>query len=343
MSGYIRTKKRSKSRSRSKSKTQLRSRSKSKSQLKSRSKSKSLSHTTETLQIFYLLLDRYKFTDSFPPEVLNMPTKEEVLMAKIWYIKKQLKQKTYYNTPIRLIDKYAVYPEGFCYFSPLYSSDYYEKVYQDFDTMYTRIIHKLDTREPITDVNVSDQRFRGLVYVFSPKDPLQRDHYLDCIQYLKKNGYLSLVHCIENYLKFICKLYDVEYTSKFLNENVTIPLLRYEPNTGIWLHIDNIARSDQGPIITISIGPKQVYYDFTPALVENKNAKPLRYIAPEGSIFIMDGPSRMEWTHGLPYNVPTIDNKIKYTIMIKCDKFRNLNPKYNKILDHYITHSGSVC
>ena len=111
----------------------------------------------------------------------------------------------------------------------------------------------------------------------------------------------------------------------------------------IWLHIDNIARYDQGPIITISLGHPRVYYDLTPALLQNPKARPLRVEAREGSIFIMDGSSRLEWAHGLPYSIRSTNGKLKYTIMFKCDKFRSVNPVYNKILDHTVTSSGIVC
>ncbi len=78
-----------------------------------------------------------------------------------------------------------------------------------------------------------------------------------------------------------------------------------------------------------------------PVLTKNKSAKPLRFAVHQGAVLIMDGPSRMEWSHGLPYNVPF--TKTKYTIMFKCDKFAEHDGVHNNALGTQITSSGKVC
>lgn len=79
----------------------------------------------------------------------------------------------------------------------------------------------------------------------------------------------------------------------------------------------------------------------TPVLTDENQSKPLRFVISQGSVVIMDGPSRMEWSHGLPYNVPF--KKTKYTLMFKCDKFSQQNIIYNKKLDTQIISSGIIC
>ena len=80
-----------------------------------------------------------------------------------------------------------------------------------------------------------------------------------------------------------------------------------------------------------------------PSIVSNNdikkyNYKPFRVELTNDDILIMDGPARMEWSHGLPYNANY--KNIKYTIMLKCDKFLEKKIKYNSILDVDIYQSG---
>lgn len=125
-------------------------------------------------------------------------------------------------------------------------------------------------------------------------------------------------------------------------QKMQIIFLKYEYNDGIWLHIDNIARYDQGPIITMSIGPEKIYYDFAPTLIhDQKDVLPIRIEIENGEIIIMDGSSRIEWSHGLPYGIKF--NKTKYSILFKFDKFGEYNVSRNTILDTRIFSSAILC
>ena len=137
-------------------------------------------------------------------------------------------------------------------------------------------------------------------------------------------------------MKDIYDKYDLKVgIKKALKDYMTCVLLKYNPKYGIWLHIDNVTRyKDEGPICGVSIGPAYSYMDFAPSLLneKSKNIIPIRVKIPQGMIYSMDGSSRIEWSHGLPFEPPYEKNK--YTIMIKCNKF-NLDGEttYNKILD----------
>ena len=155
---------------------------------------------------------------------------------------------------------------------------------------------------------------------------------------------------IDPFLSDVCLKVSTVIYNKFgltvgieeaLKDYMTCVLLKYNSDFGIWLHIDNVARyKDEGPICGLSIGPKYSYMDFAPSLIfkEEPNLVPIRVKIPQGFIYSMDGSSRMEWSHGLPFDTPYERNK--YTIMIKCNKFNlNGNKKYNKILNTEIIES----
>ena len=294
-----------------------------------------------TIFIFYLLLSNYKFNTPFPQEIEQEKNIDARLKGKIWFIKKQIKQKTYFHTPIQLIKGQPILPKGFCVYNSLYTDNQLDNVYHDIHTLY-----KSAYKYP-EEFGVSDQRkTRGLTYLFTTPDPTDnRPSIQQTLSLLQKYKCKHLIRCILTYLDYIGKLYQVDIATnpKTLQKYISIGLLRYEPEYGIWLNIDNIERSGQGPICTVSIGPPVVYYDLTPALVEDKKARPLRVVAPQGSLIIMDGPSRMEWAHGLPFGVPIKGGKIKYTLTFKCESFHTLSPVYNKLLDHKITLSKEGC
>ena len=291
--------------------------------------------------VYHLLLDPnlYRFKQPFPNFIRQQKDKTTQLLEKLWFIKKTIRYKTQFNNPIEPIDeKSYIHPEGFCSFPPLFTSRSFNNVYNELEDLYSYILHY----QPDNVLVSNQQKTRGLIYLFTG-DKGKTQYYNESMTYLINQGYSSLVRLIQKYIQFLCHIYQVPYTSEFLQEHVQLVLLRYDLETGIWLHIDNIARYDQGPIVTVSIGQPYVYYDMTPAILPNKLAVPLRFVSTEGSILIMDGSSRMEWSHGLPYGVSSPDGKRKYTIMFKCDKFRTIHPIYNKVLDHTVTSSGEVC
>jgi len=290
--------------------------------------------------VYYLLLNNYKFNESYPLDIVEEIDPRNKLLGKIWFIKEKVRQKTYFNTPIELIKNYYIHPDGFCAFPPLYKKFEYNKVYNELISLFKQS-NKGSKDEKINVVysKKHDQYFTSL----NCDESVLTDNYNCVINYLEKRKYTSLIDMINKYLKQICKMYEITCSNKFINEYMEIILLQYANNSGMSLHLDNIKKRDQGPIITVSIGHPFVIYDMTPVILDNKLAKPLRFIAKEGSIFVMDGSSRMEWAHGLPFNVPSNDGKLKHTIIFKFHKFKELNPIYNKELDYNITLSGKIC
>lgn len=277
------------------------------------------------LKVFKLELPstKWKFRGGFPKDVLEEKDPKLHVQGKIWWIKQHIRMHTRFNNKIQSITGRYVHPEGFCVLPPLATSRMFNNVYDNLTELFNT-----EFPPPLPEY----KQFEVEAY-----------HYQETMRYLRENQYNSLSNLIKRYLKFLCTIYNVAYSNEFLNEHINVGFLRYEIGAGLGLHIDNIADYDQGPIITISIGPEFVYYDMTPTLLNDHRAFPLRFCATQGSIMIMDGSSRMEWAHALPYKVPSLENKQKYTIFFKCHKFRRIHPRYNKILNAKITSSGIVC
>lgn len=303
----------------------------------------SVSEPDINIRFLGLKKDKYIFDKKFPNNISEkFYNKHDLLLAKLWYIKRIIRYKTHINMPTYPITKDYIKPEGFCAFGPMTTQDKLDLAYNDIHALFTDVTQKIDSKKS-NDIIVSDQRDgRGLLYLFTGPEGVTQ-YYLKTMQQLREYNCNNLAEMIDTYLSKLCKIYDVPDTDEFKNTHVQIVLLQYQPKVGIWLHIDNVARYDQGPIITVSLGHPRVYYDIAPVLIKNPKARPLRINGSEGSVFIMDGAMRMQWSHGLPYDVESPSGKLKYTIMFKCDKFRELNPVYDKTLDHQITSSGIIC
>jgi alkylated DNA repair dioxygenase AlkB len=188
----------------------------------------------------------------------------------------------------------------------------------------------------------SKNKDRRVIYLFTGS-LTKLQHYKTSIKILQRLKLMNAVALISKYAKAIASLYNISI-DEFANKAQLI-ILKYLPNAGMWVHIDNIERYDQGPIITINVGPKYAYYDMIPVLLpsmDDTNVRPLRIKIPQGNVLIMDGISRIEWAHGLPYNVPY--EKTKYTLMFKCDKFSTHKVlDHNRTLDLNVISSGKVC
>ena len=101
---------------------------------------------------------------------------------------------------------------------------------------------------------------------------------------------------------------------------------RYDPNAGIQSHIDNLVRLEgtAGPVFSMSLGSGDLkYIDFMPVIHHWNH--PLRIATPIGSIILMDGVSRMEWTHAIPEDDPSE----RFSIMLKFSRITENVVKYS--------------
>jgi hypothetical protein len=143
--------------------------------------------------------------------------------------------------------------------------------------------------------------------------------------------------------KLLHKLYDTESLSleQFMGKYLYLVLNKYSAERGLALHADNIIRYDiEGPVCVISVGPEFSYIDFAPSgiHIENSQLTPVRIKIPEGSMYIMDGVSRLEWSHGIPFDAGF--TKTKFSIMFKLPRLKNYKvAKHSSLFDTDIYES----
>jgi hypothetical protein len=102
---------------------------------------------------------------------------------------------------------------------------------------------------------------------------------------------------------------------KYCN-TITITLIRYKSETGLYTHVDNIRRAGAGPIISYSYGPDHTIYDLMP--LDKKTGNSLRLHVSNKDYIVIGGDTRWMWAHSLPYNYPykTDNYKIDYRFAI---------------------------
>ena len=118
------------------------------------------------------------------------------------------------------------------------------------------------------------------------------------------------------------ELFDLD---KIQLEKSQISLVRYDPEAGLNPHIDSIHQFGDtiGPIATIAIGTGQKMFDMLPTLL-TKEEKPVRIYSQPNQMTIMDGISRVAWSHALPWKY----NQEQFTVAINfpnCRDQRNTN------------------
>ena len=253
-------------------------------------------------------------------EFANMKT----LADRIWFVKSKIRVKTYLNQPVQPTALPA--PPGLL-------------IAHNTNRGHSLLAGaRSDIRELFTNEeglplwqrlpHMDYVRGRGLYYIFGtnlykaamPHVEQHNDGDLSNQTYVCFKDAYRLLHtrncpqlaefCMEK-AKSLCNLFELPFN--VLEDNCMLLLLRYEPRHGLWLHVDNVARTDGGPICTISLGPPDVNVDFVPLLEPTATRQPLRININEGETVIMQGESRFDWAHGIPYGLDVH----KYTVMFK--------------------------
>lgn len=238
-----------------------------------------------------------------------IPENLKTLPERIWFVKSTIRSKTKFSDETTPIAN-PVIPEGFRIWKPPAAANaFLSGARSEIGALFAR-----ETRAaPDERLPCSDQRnSRGLYYLFTRPPGLPLVYYKEAMATLQEAAPVLAKFCHEYFLH-LAQIYQLSPES--IVNKVQLILLRYDPMMGIWLHIDNVARYDRGPIATISLGPPDVTYDLAPTLA--KAGAPIRVLIREGDFVIMDGRSRMEWSHGIPYGL----DAYKYTVMFKCDHF----------------------
>lgn len=134
--------------------------------------------------------------------------------------------------------------------------------------------------------------------------------FLEVMKLLKEHT-STLAEYIMIYCNIIMQILQIDEEQL---EKCQISLVHYDPTAGLNPHIDSIHQFQDtiGPIATIAIGegvlPKM--FDLLPTLLDGDAVRILSY---PNQITIMDGLSRIGWSHGLPWGY----NKEQFTVAIK--------------------------
>ena len=290
------------------------------------------------MEVFKLILkdESWKFNGKFPEHYKTSygKTRKGLLSTQIWYLNKNtIKiQTSLKRDKVELIPKKIlkeVFPEGLKLIRTGTRRTTLDKVYESLKTLF--LIK--DPELMITDYGGTFGMFRKETEAFNGIESLRLVNKYDDFLY---EYLMKAVHILK-------KLYDSENNSleEFISKYLTLTFNKYKNNAGLGLHMDNVIRYDtEGPICVISIGPDYSYIDLVPTIIHltNDNLTPVRIKLPEGSMYIMDGLSRLEWSHAIPYDSEY--TKIKFSIMFKCSRFPKFTTKQSQVLDTEVYESS---
>lgn len=169
-------------------------------------------------------------------------------------------------------------------------------------------------------------RDEGVYILFYPKNSQENcpsaNDVIKTLSGLTPNTSLLLELFCES-ITFLLKI-----SRKTFDENSTIGIIKYDSGAGLHTHIDNVTRlgGSVGPVFTMSLGGGRLkYLDMFPVIEHWKD--PVRIAVPEGAVILMDGISRLEWSHG----VPSCDPTERYTIIVQLKQISTVKQSYSKI------------
>jgi hypothetical protein len=258
------------------------------------------------------------------------------ICAKLWCIKKKIRYKTLKSQTGKKI-KNPTFPIGLHVFEKVVDNKLLDLCYDELGILYNTY-KKLN-------IPFADYTSRKLLYLFTrpQNSTVQNDLEYDillrdkALYTLKKidhlpNLYKFCVKSVDYIIKIYAKLFKV---SKFeILKHTKCSFIRYAPNTGIWMHIDNIKRESVA-LYNINISKEKFYpMDLIPITVKGK---PIRLHINTGDFVSLSSVSRFQYSHGIPYN---FFKNVKYTFMIRIENIpnsvNNNSLLYDDILEYNI-------
>ena len=148
------------------------------------------------------------------------------------------------------------------------------------------------------------------------------------VEHLDRLGYHSLSAMIKAYANLIAQEHGI--TAEWIFESNNIVLIYYDQYTGIPSHIDNITYTTGGPIYAVGIGPVSSLFDMIPATVDD--GIPVRLEVSELSAVRLEGESRFQWSHAIPFGF----SGVKFTILFRLDMLENTRMKLDPFLQVHL-------
>lgn len=285
----------------------------------------------------YNKLKIWKIEDPYNiPEEINFK-KDRRLIEKIWFLKAKMDVETSCNDSMVKIPFKKNYRinKSFYVFKPIENKEYLDKIYKELMDLHKNYkknkLYRHYYKEGGYHVYMEEKLKNGKLRNLYGREFLDKiENYYPYTHSYILNVLNLIVNCNKKFNKK-----NLDYV---LDKVTKMIILRYDPKKGKKLHIDNIWRTNGGFILTISIGPKNIYYDLVP-ISKQIDKKNYRISINDGDIVIMDGESRILYGHSVPHDCD-YKNKYKFSLVLMFNKSEVIktNEKYNDILkDNIIT------
>jgi alkylated DNA repair dioxygenase AlkB len=121
-------------------------------------------------------------------------------------------------------------------------------------------------------------------------------------------------------------------------QSSAMSLVHYVRGRGIKQHIDNITDpgGTVGPLVSIALGGEPKYLDLMPTLTPERSILPVRVTIEPGQVIVMDGDSRLEYSH----SVPRDHGSEMFSLLFKFRRIRETpGARLNTLLDTHIHYT----
>jgi hypothetical protein len=231
---------------------------------------------------------------------------------KVVYVNSQTKgqgEKTHLNDSTERF--VVVPPNGLHVFERLQLPEHYtiESVLGSLEKLFYMIENEdccLIEREK--DIQFQDPRFQmrdmlddaknNILFIRDPGNAEGQPKFLTCMESLKE--YDKNLHDFVKLHAEYCLLLMGSDVKAF--DKLQLQLIHYFPRGGIRAHIDSIQAFNEtiGPIFTVNMNKGKKAFDLLPTL-KRHGTRAVRLITDQGQITVMDGESRISWSHAIPY------------------------------------------
>lgn len=269
-------------------------------------------------QVRELVLDerrdrKWRFTKRMRREFENKPA------GRIWWVNTNTKIKTHVRD--KCVDGFERAPGGFRVFEALETEAVLDEVVGELRRLFE------EERERPTVPYYDMAPYNHLLVLFTGENPEDRQMSVREVMEVLKARVERTGMVVERLCREICGLLGIKMA--VLEREANVGIVRYKPGAGLQTHIDNVVRSggSAGPVFTMSLGGAGVkLIDMFPVIEHWR--RPVRVETPVGSIVMMDGASRLEWSHGIPEG----DETERWTIMVKFRRVSDAIVKYSEVL-----------
>jgi hypothetical protein len=242
--------------------------------------------------------------------------------GRIWWVNTNTKVKTSIHDTCQ--DTPHTAPPGLHVFAPLVDPDILLYVTEEFQELY----QEETLHHTIPDYNMAP--YQNIHVLFTSQNPEDvQMTYNEVLEVLENRTPVAaaVVKVLSRAVKS-----KLGISQECLETHSNLGIIKYYPKAGFVSHIDNLVRSGgtAGPVFTMSLSHSMEgwkHMDMFPVIEHWKS--PLRITTPIGSVIMMDGESRLEWSHGIPSGDPSE----RWTIMLKFRQVSDVQVKYSRTLN----------